>query len=219
MPLHKTVPERTPALSSGTREVRRRRSGGAPFVAMMEAADLGDRHDPAIQPSDRSQGGLGPGLAIVKNLVEAHGGSVVLQSEGEGRGTACMVTLPIAANDRDAPLTIAVAPHAPETPVDGSQVLLVDDNEDAAEMLAGALTALGHHVAFANDVSSALEVASRHIPDVAVLDLGLPVIDGWELATRLRTQNGWRDVRFIALTGTVSRAIASGRPPQDLTPI
>jgi CheY-like chemotaxis protein len=111
------------------------------------------------------------------------------------------VTLPIAASDRDAPLTTPVAPQAPETPVDGSQVLLVDDNADAAEMLAGALTALGHHVAVATDASSALEVASRYIPDVAVLDLGLPVIDGWELATRLRMQNGWRDVRLIALTG------------------
>jgi signal transduction histidine kinase/ActR/RegA family two-component response regulator len=155
----------------------------------------------ARQPSDRSQGGLGLGLAIVKSLVEAHGGSVVLQSEGEGRGTACLVTLPVAASDRDAPLTTPVAPQALETPVDGSQVLLVDDNEDAAEMLASALTTLGHRVTVATDVSSALEAASRYIPDVAVLDLGLPVIDGWELATRLRQQNGWRQVRFIALTG------------------
>jgi signal transduction histidine kinase/ActR/RegA family two-component response regulator len=152
------------------------------------------------QPSNRAQGGLGLGLAIVKNLVEAHGGSVSLHSEGPGRGTECLIRLPAAQT--------AAAAEAPalETVTEadaggGCRVLLVDDNRDAAEMLAASLRAMGHEVYIALDGLAALDLAANQVADVALLDLGLPVIDGYELASRLRQQAGWASVPFAALTG------------------
>jgi CheY-like chemotaxis protein/anti-sigma regulatory factor (Ser/Thr protein kinase) len=150
---------------------------------------------------DRPQGGLGLGLAIVKNLVEAHGGRVTMHSEGEGRGAECVITLAAApegvhAATGEPPLPKPAAPAAV-----GRAVLIVDDNEDAARMLGDSLSALGHHIEVATDAPSALELAKRFVPSVALLDLGLPVVDGYELATRLRGQDGWASVRFVALTG------------------
>jgi PAS domain S-box-containing protein len=152
------------------------------------------------QRSDRSQGGLGLGLAIVKNLVEAHGGSVSLHSDGPGQGTACTICLPAAR--QDAPDDVAGPAPRIAIPQDaGYRVLLVDDNRDAAEMLAESLRAVGHEVYIALDGPAALDVAARHVADVALLDLGLPVIDGYELAARLRQLDGWATVPFAALTG------------------
>jgi CheY-like chemotaxis protein len=86
-------------------------------------------------------------------------------------------------------------------PVGGCRVLLVDDNQDAAEMLATSLRAMGHEVHIALDGLAALDLAANQVADVALLDLGLPVIDGYELASRLRQQSGWASVPFAALTG------------------
>jgi signal transduction histidine kinase/ActR/RegA family two-component response regulator len=151
------------------------------------------------QRSDRSEGGLGLGLAIVKNLVDAHGGSVTLHSEGAGRGTECIIRLPAAVGAAmDVPL-----PEATRPPIaaGGCRVLVVDDNRDAAEMLAESLRGMGHDVHVALDGLAALEFAARRGADVALLDLGLPVIDGYELASRLRQLDGWAAVPFAALTG------------------
>jgi CheY-like chemotaxis protein len=151
------------------------------------------------QRSDRSHGGLGLGLAIVRSLVQAHGGSVSLHSDGDGCGTECVVTLPLAA--------ATDAPAAASPTIDhrraagGCRVLIVDDNEDAAAMLAASLEAFGHQLEVARDAPSALAASSWFVPDVALLDLGLPVVDGYELASRLREQPGWHEVRFAALTG------------------
>ena len=184
--------------------------------------DSGIGIDPALLPhlfdaftqerqrSDRSQGGLGLGLAIVRSLVEAHGGSVTLHSDGHGRGAECIVDLPSAGHLAAAPET--PAPKLASAAASGCRVLLVDDNEDAAEMLAQSLSALGHHVETAFDAPEALDLALRYVPDVALLDLGLPVIDGYELAGRLRQQDGWQQVRFAALTGygqPVDRALTA----------
>jgi PAS domain S-box-containing protein len=152
------------------------------------------------QRSDRAQGGLGLGLAIVKNLVDAHGGAVSLHSDGPGRGAECVVRLPAA------PLDAPVEPVGPDVRMPtlqdgGCRVLLVDDNRDAAEMLAESLRAVGHDVQVALDGPAALEIAARQVADVALLDLGLPVIDGYELASRLRQVDGWTRVPFAALTG------------------
>jgi signal transduction histidine kinase/ActR/RegA family two-component response regulator len=153
----------------------------------------------ARQESDRVQGGLGLGLAIVKSLVQAHGGTVSLHSEGVGRGTEAIVQLPAAAADYASP---PAQPHPTiRASSQGCRVLLVDDNRDAADLLAVSLRALGHHVEVVYDGPEALDLARRTVPDVALLDLGLPVIDGYELATRLRREPGWAEVPLAALTG------------------
>ena len=150
------------------------------------------------QDSDRSQGGLGLGLAIVRNLVEAHHGTVSLTSEGRGMGTLCVIDLPLSTGG---PRQVAASEPAVAKSGDGVDILLVDDNADAADVLADSLRSLGHQVRVAYDPVRALEIAREHTADVALLDLGLPVIDGYELAARLRTQPGWEQIRVVALTG------------------
>jgi CheY-like chemotaxis protein len=152
------------------------------------------------QDGGRSQSGLGLGLAIVRNLVDAHGGSVTLESEGRGRGTVCLIRLPISSG------TTALGPSAlardAEVPAArGASLLLVDDNVDASAILADSLRALGYRVRVAHDGVDALEMARQEAADVAVLDLGLPVMDGYEVAVRLRALPGCLHIRLIALTG------------------
>jgi PAS domain S-box-containing protein len=153
------------------------------------------------QTSDRSAGGLGLGLAIVRSLVAAHGGTVRAESAGPDRGSEFVVELPlrVAAASADAPGEgpAAARPpaHAPE-----ARVLVVDDNEDAADMLRFALEQLGFAVEVAADGPSALTRARAFAPTVAVLDIGLPIMDGYELARHLREAYGER-LRLIALTG------------------
>jgi signal transduction histidine kinase/ActR/RegA family two-component response regulator len=149
------------------------------------------------QDLDRAQGGLGLGLAIVRSLVNLHGGSVEARSDGYMKGSEFIVRLPAA----DLPLRHE--PPAPETPRkrDGCrrQVLVVDDNQDAAESLAGALSMLGYSVEIAHDGASALQKVHEFAPDVALLDIGLPVMDGYELAKKIRERGS--PIRLLALTG------------------
>jgi signal transduction histidine kinase/ActR/RegA family two-component response regulator len=152
---------------------------------------------------DRAQGGLGLGLAIVRNLVALHHGTVAAYSDGPGRGSRFVVDLPLLGTH---PLP-ADAPDARSTlGLGGSRrtrcvrILLVDDNADGRETLALALNALGHDVHGAADAFEALRIAPVCRPDVAVLDIGLPVMDGYELATRLRELDG-PPIRMIAVTG------------------
>jgi signal transduction histidine kinase len=147
---------------------------------------------------DRAEGGLGLGLAIVKSLVEAHGGRVSASSEGVGRGSQFEVHLPAQHGPAAEPAAdVALAPRAPRR----GSVLVVDDNQDAADTLAESLSQLGYATRIAYDPVAALTLAAGFRPDVAILDLGLPVIDGFELARRLREAGGWRSVKMIALTG------------------
>jgi len=153
---------------------------------------------------DRAEGGLGLGLAIVSSLVEMHGGSVRAHSAGIGKGSEFEVRLPAlapaAAEARIAagtPTAIAVPP-----PVEACRVLVVDDNTDAADLLAEALERMGHSTRVAYDGPSALRVAAEFLPEIAVLDIGLPVMDGFELAQRIRHDlDPSGDMRLIALTG------------------
>jgi CheY-like chemotaxis protein len=145
------------------------------------------------QALDRSQGGLGLGLAIVHNLIALHGGTVEPHSEGRGRGTELTIRLPLAAPAIEPRLT-TTQKRAQQAP--GRRILVVDDNEDAADMLAMILEQFGNTTRVAHDAEQALQVAGEFTPDVAVLDIGLPVVDGYELARRLRGR-----MHLIALSG------------------
>jgi PAS domain S-box-containing protein len=149
---------------------------------------------------DRSQGGLGLGLAIVKSLVELHGGEVTAASEGLGRGSVFTIRLPVPLRVTPTLVTAARAAPARAGVKEGHRVLVVDDNQDAADALAEALDASGHVVLAAYDGPSALETAALARPDAAFLDIGLPLMDGYELARRLRELLG-PGVKLVALTG------------------
>ena len=154
------------------------------------------------QALDRAAGGLGLGLAIVKNLVASHGGSVRVESDGPGTGSEFIVTLPSmpAAGGAARPATTGAATAAPRgSPV--CRVLVVDDSADGAAMLADSLESMGHEVRVAHDGRAALDAAAAFHPDVAVLDIGLPEMSGYELAAHLRELPGGRAIRFVAATG------------------
>ncbi|MGH9889321.1 MAG: ATP-binding protein, partial [bacterium] len=156
------------------------------------------------QNLDRSRGGLGLGLAIVRNLVELHGGRVTATSDGAGRGSVFTVHLPRAAEDLTAPSTAPASSSAAtpaRSPSNAISVLVVDDNEDAAALLGELLLARGYRVHIAHDAPEALQLAHRFVPDVALVDIGLPAMDGYELARRLRALPAWRNVKLHALTG------------------
>jgi predicted ATPase/signal transduction histidine kinase/CheY-like chemotaxis protein len=147
---------------------------------------------------DRAQGGLGLGLAIVKNLVAMHGGSVSARSEGPGRGSTFTLRLPdtrLSPNPVEPERAPAIAQRQPR----GHRVLIVDDNVDGAEMIAQFLDVLGYRTALAHDGPDALRIAAEFSPQLALLDIGLPVMDGYELATRLRGQSA--EVKLVAITG------------------
>jgi signal transduction histidine kinase/CheY-like chemotaxis protein len=159
--------------------------------------------EPFIQsarPIDRSEGGLGIGLAIVKSVVALHAGTVEVTSEGRGRGTSVTVTLPAHAASADSTHGLDRPSRPMRASNGGLRILVVDDNSDAAELLAEALRHVGHDVQIALDGPEALRAVESFHPDVAVLDVGLPVMDGYELAQRLRSALD-DHVRFIAVTG------------------
>jgi len=147
-----------------------------------------------------ASGGLGLGLAIVRNLVELHGGEVEAYSDGVGRGSRFTIRLPIAPAEVR-PSEAFEGDAAGLLPSRGAaRVLIVDDNVDAAELLGELVAQHGYVVEVAHDGPEALRVAERFHPDVAVLDLGLPVMDGYELGRRLREAHG-PSLMLFALTG------------------
>jgi CheY-like chemotaxis protein len=154
------------------------------------------------QGLDRAAGGLGLGLAIVKNLVTSHGGSVRVESGGPGTGSEFIVTLPSMPVAGGAALQAAPEPaQARPRGAAVCRVLVVDDSADGAAMLADSLESMGHEVRVAYDGPAALGVAAAFHPDVAVLDIGLPGMSGYDLAAHLRKLPGGRATRFVAATG------------------
>jgi PAS domain S-box-containing protein len=154
----------------------------------------------AKQTLDRSQGGLGLGLTIVRSLVSLHGGKVSARSDGVGRGSEFIVELPLLLGPESTPAD----PVPSETGIAGRawrslRVLVVDDNEDAAMLIAESLRELGYEVREARDGPEAVRAAAEFLPDVAIVDIGLPVMDGYEVARSLRGSRP--DIRLIALSG------------------
>lgn len=204
---------------SGSIEVQARAGDGAiEFVfrdngSGMSAAELERAFDLFFQGRDQARevnGGLGLGLAIVKSLVEMHSGSVRAQSEGLGRGTTVTVSLPTSEPPEASPAQTA-APAASGQ----SRVLVVDDNRDAAETLAMLLSLSGFETQAAYTPTAALDLLKTFRPEVAVLDIGLPEMDGYELAHRLREGDPPFQGKLIALTGygqqkDVEKAMSAG---------
>jgi signal transduction histidine kinase len=187
----------TPA--GGTISVELAQEDGAAIVTVR---DTGIGINPAIlpqlftmffqvdTPSKAVKAGLGIGLSLAKILVELHGGTMEAHSEGEGKGAEFTVRLPITEE------TCAAQPLSP-----ARRILVVDDNPDQLELLAELLRLRGYEVIVAHDATEALRLVAEHSPRACVIDIGLPDIDGYELARRLRTLPETRDARLIAVTG------------------
>jgi signal transduction histidine kinase/CheY-like chemotaxis protein len=161
---------------------------------------------------DRAEGGMGIGLAVAKNLVELHGGRIEARSDGPGTGSSFVMHLPVLATiDRQTPLQgLSLCPTATR-----ARVLLVEDNLDAAEGMTMLLEFLGHEVRTVHDGIAALSEAARTLPAVVLIDIGLPVLDGYEVAARMRSLPGMDRAVFVALTGYgtaehIQRAVAAG---------
>jgi CheY-like chemotaxis protein len=161
--------------------------------------DLFDLFAQADRSLDHSQGGLGIGLSLVQRLVEMHLGTVEVYSEGLGLGSEFTVRIPRLSPLAGAPPSI---PSTSATPsIQGRRVLVVDDNRDAAETMAQLLTITGYSARTAYSGPASLEVAAAYLPDVLLLDIGLPGLNGYEVARRLRQHPQLNGVRLIAMTG------------------
>lgn len=155
--------------------------------------------DMFVQVPNRPREGLGIGLTLVKRTVELHRGTVTASSAGEGQGSTFIVRLPLSAET-----AAAAAPESAYPPQDRrvrARILVADDNADAAETLALLLELAGHEVRVAGDGVEALAVAEQFRPQIALLDIGMPRLDGYETARRLRDRPWGRSTRLIAITG------------------
>jgi CheY-like chemotaxis protein len=183
----------------GDRVVLRVRDTGIGMVAEM-LPRVFDLFVQAERRLDRSHGGLGVGLTLVRRLVEMHGGSVSAHSEGLGKGSEFVVRLPVLPEEAKGHPLPGQGGVPGSTPSPPRRILVVDDNLDAADSLAALLRLEGHTVRVANDGPAALAAAQVEPPDLVILDLGMPGMDGFEVARRLREQPG-RTTVLVALTG------------------
>jgi len=170
---------------------------GLPPALLPRIFDLFVQGDASL---DRTPGGLGIGLTLVHALVELHGGRVEARSAGLEQGSEFLVWLPVLPSGLPA---LAAAPEAaPAVAADGRlKILLVEDHQDTAESLAAMLEGWGHEVQVAFDGLAALRAVAALAPDVVLSDLGLPSLDGYEFARRLRQQPGFGRVLLVALSG------------------
>jgi len=184
--------------AEGSHAVLRVRDNGIGISAEL-LPSVFDLFTQADRSLDRSQGGLGVGLTLCRHLVEMHGGSIRARSAGLGQGSEFEVRLPAALADRAARAAPTTAPGG--TPAAGQRVLVVDDNVDAAASLAMLLRLQGNDVHVVHDGPHALEAATALRPQVVLLDIGLPGMDGLEVARQLRQLPECQDVLLVAVTG------------------
>jgi PAS domain S-box-containing protein len=184
-------------------------------VVTIRVRDTGLGIDPELLPHifdlftqaertpDRSEGGLGIGLTLVKRIVELHGGTVEAFSEGLGSGAEFIVRLPALASAGEQPLDKAPNRVPVAAPADARslRILIVDDNMDAADSIAMLLSMEGHETRAVHTARAALLAVPDFKPEVVLLDIGLPEMDGYEVARRLRAQNGRHRMRLVAVTG------------------
>jgi PAS domain S-box-containing protein len=181
-----------------TAVVRVRDEGIGIPAGMLDA--IFDMFVQADQPLARTLGGLGIGLTMVRTIVQSHGGTVVAESAGVGRGSEFVVRLPAPDLPESLPPAVpSVAPRDVDAPA--YKVLVVEDNEDARELVTAWLEMSGHSVQGAADGQAGLELALAMRPDVALVDIGLPVLDGYEVAKSLRAADGGESVFLVAVTG------------------
>jgi CheY-like chemotaxis protein len=152
------------------------------------------------RPLEDTRGGLGVGLTLVRSLVELHEGSVEAHSKGPGQGSEFIVRLPLAPPVlRSEP--VAAKPDGQPARAKPRRILVVDDNEDQVQSLVKLLKLLGHEVDSAHDGLSALETAVAFAPDLALVDIGLPRMNGYEVARRIRANPALQHVMLVAQTG------------------
>ncbi|WP_373059775.1 ATP-binding protein [Gemmatimonas sp.] len=167
-------------------------------IAADQLSRIFDMFTQVVQSLEKAQGGLGIGLTLVKRLVEMHGGTVQAKSDGLGKGSEFVVRLPV---------VIATAePHAldgaTEQPVGVSRrILVVDDNMDAADSLSDMLKLLGNDTRTASDGQAGVDMAAQFRPEVILLDIGLPKLDGYDVCRAIRAQPWGADILLIAVTG------------------
>jgi PAS domain S-box-containing protein len=193
--------------NGGHLTVRAERRGAAAWVSVRDNGVgiprdvLDEVFDPFVQAErtyNRAQGGLGIGLTLARSIVALHGGTIEARSAGPGRGSEFVVRLPLPSS---AALPASTVPSKPATRIAGQRILVVDDNVDAAETLSALLRCLGADVVTVHDGLAALECVRTHKPSVAVLDIGMPGMDGYEVARRARATSEGGDLTLIALTG------------------
>ena len=179
-------------------EIRVRDNGiGIPAEVLPRIFDLFTQLDGR---SDHPHSGLGIGLALVRRLLQMHGGTISAHSEGAGLGSEFVIRLPLlleATQSGDGRASTATE----DAPPVRRRILVADDNADALQTLATVLELGGHEVFSASNGSLALESAERHLPEVALLDIGMPLLDGYEVARRIRAQAWGRRITLVALTG------------------
>lgn len=197
---------------------------GEPGGVVIGIRDNGMGIDSAAQPQlfdlfaqsargkARAEGGLGIGLAVAKRMVELHGGTIELQSEGAGLGTSVTLHLPILRAAVDVDITTDGKTTAKAGP---ARILLIDDNREALQALGLLLELEGHEVTTSDNGPDAIRMMSERHPEVAIIDIGMPGMDGFEVARRVRLDAGLDDVILLALTGYASesdksRALAAG---------
>ncbi|HYM43635.1 MAG TPA: response regulator [Steroidobacteraceae bacterium] len=183
----------------GSAEVRVRDDGiGIPADQLTGIFELFTRSGGGAH---HAQSGLGIGLALVRRLVEMHGGTVTAYSDGPGAGSEFVIQLPLAAAAESDDGRSTVARTAAAAPVVRRRILVVDDNIDALDSTARLLELGGHAVFSATDGGMALQAAKHHLPDVVLLDIGMPVLDGYEVARRIRAEPWGRNMTLVAITG------------------